>query len=250
MAGSNYVAYNLAQTRTDAEKLQARNNIGAAGLSSLAESFESRAPSYNWSANEVCTYGGKLWMFDSNHSGAWTGADAYEINIFELINNTILYKQPKEYFNDWIDISDEFTYKNNFRGWRGGSAETLKVEYSKEGRLIQFGAIHFIKTTATSQNDWNIFLKYDGDRFYTMDSPSTPGVSRAITVFFGYPIGIRSCVASLFNGLDSNGSTMGGFALVQYIQGGFAMKPSINYSSSTFRGVELSETYWNVTPKP
>ena len=85
MAGSNYVAYNLAQTRTDSEKLQARNNIGAAALASLAASFESRAPSYAWSANEVCTYGGALWQFDANHSGAWTGADAHETNIMEVL---------------------------------------------------------------------------------------------------------------------------------------------------------------------
>ena len=87
MAGSNYVAYNLAQARSDSEKLQARNNIGAAGLSSLAASFDSRAPSYNWSAGEVCTYGGKLWMFDANHSGAWTGADAHELTIADVIKN-------------------------------------------------------------------------------------------------------------------------------------------------------------------
>lgn len=85
MAGSNYVAYNLAQTRSDSEQAQARQNIGAAALASLAAAFESRAPSYAWSAGEVCTYGGKLWMFDSNHSGAWTGADAHEVNVDTLI---------------------------------------------------------------------------------------------------------------------------------------------------------------------
>ena len=85
MAGSNYVAYNLAQARSDSEQAQARNNIGAAGLSSLAASFESRAPSYVWNAGEVCTYGGALWQFDSDHSGAWTGADAHEVNVETLI---------------------------------------------------------------------------------------------------------------------------------------------------------------------
>ena len=85
MAGSNFVAYNLAQSRSDSEKLQGRNNIGAAGLSSLAASFDSRAPSYNWSAGEVCTYGGALWQFDSDHSGAWTGADAHEVTIMEVL---------------------------------------------------------------------------------------------------------------------------------------------------------------------
>lgn len=85
MAGSNYVAYNIPQSRSDSEQLQARNNIGAAALASLAASFESRAPGYAWNAGEVCTYGGKLWMFDSNHSGDWTGADAHEVDVNTLI---------------------------------------------------------------------------------------------------------------------------------------------------------------------
>lgn len=85
MPDQNKVAFNLPQSKSDEEKQQARQNIGAAGLSSLAESFESRAPSYNWSANEVCTYGGALWQFDSDHSGAWTGADAHEVTIMEVL---------------------------------------------------------------------------------------------------------------------------------------------------------------------
>lgn len=79
------VLWNMQQTLTDPQKLQGRNNIGAAALASLAASFESRAPSYVWSAGEVCTYGGALWQFDANHSGAWTGADAHEVTILEVL---------------------------------------------------------------------------------------------------------------------------------------------------------------------
>ena len=83
MAGSNYVAYNLAQTRTDAEKLQARNNIGAAALLSLAPAF-STSTAYN--ENDVVTYNGALYIFDTPHSaGAWTGTDAHETNIMEVL---------------------------------------------------------------------------------------------------------------------------------------------------------------------
>lgn len=85
MSTSNYVACNIAQSKSSAEQAQGRNNIGAAALASLAASFESRAPSYNWSAGEVCTYGGALWQFDSDHSGAWTGADAHEVSVETLI---------------------------------------------------------------------------------------------------------------------------------------------------------------------
>lgn len=118
MAGSNYVAYNLAQARSDSEKLQARNNIGAAGLSSLAASFESRAPSYNWSAREVCTYGGALWQFDADHSGAWTGADAHEVTILEVLSTmsnekpTTILSAPIYIGGDPTDLNI-YTYANN-----------------------------------------------------------------------------------------------------------------------------------------
>jgi hypothetical protein len=82
---AQWVVWNGEQGLADSEKLQGRNNIGAAALASLAASFESRAPSYVWSAGEVCTYGGALWMFDANHSGAWTGADAHEVKVETLI---------------------------------------------------------------------------------------------------------------------------------------------------------------------
>lgn len=79
------VVWNMPQELDDSEQLQARQNMGAAALVSLAASFESRAPNYNWSANEVCTYAGKLWMFDRNHSGSWDAADVHEVNIETLI---------------------------------------------------------------------------------------------------------------------------------------------------------------------
>lgn len=121
MAGSNYVAYNLAQSRSDSEKLQARNNIGAAGLSSLAASFESRAPSYVWSVGEVCTYGGKLWQFDSNHSGPWTGADAHEVTILEVLMSSS--EKPTTILSAPIYI--------------GGDPSDLEIyEYANAGRAV------------------------------------------------------------------------------------------------------------------
>lgn len=121
MAGSNYVAYNLAQARSDSEQAQARNNIGAAGLSSLAASFESRAPSYNWSAGEVCTYGGALWQFDANHSGAWAEADAHEVTILEVLMSSS--EKPTTILSAPIYI--------------GGDPSDLEIyEYDNAGRAV------------------------------------------------------------------------------------------------------------------
>jgi hypothetical protein len=113
------VLWNMPQGLDGTEKLQARNNIGAAALASLAAPFESRAPSYAWSAGEVCTYGGALWMFDINHSGAWTGADAHEVTILEVLANmsekpTTILSAPIYIGGDPTDL-DIYTYANNAR---------------------------------------------------------------------------------------------------------------------------------------
>lgn len=121
MAGSNYVAYNLAQVRSDSEQAQARNNIGAAALASLAASFESRAPSYVWSAGEVCTHGGALWQFDNDHSGPWTGADAHEVTILEVLST--MSEKPTTILSAPIYI--------------GGDPSDLEIyEYANAGRAV------------------------------------------------------------------------------------------------------------------
>ena len=117
------VLWNMPQTLTDPQKLQGRKNIGAAGLSSLAASFESRAPSYNWSANEVCTYGGALWQFDANHSGAWTGADAHEVTILEVLSTMSSSEKPTTILSAPIYI--------------GGDPSDLEIyEYANAGRAV------------------------------------------------------------------------------------------------------------------
>ena len=145
MAGSNYVACNIAQSKSSAEQAQARNNIGAAGLSSLAASFDSRAPSYNWSAGEVCTYVGKLWQFDSDHNGAlyifdsahaagaWTGADAHEVTILEVLSTMSSSEKPTTILSAPIYVGGDptdlniYTYANN--------ARTASVTFSDRCKL-------------------------------------------------------------------------------------------------------------------
>lgn len=123
MAGSNYVACNIAQSKSSAEQAQGRNNIGAAALASLAASFESRAPSYNWNAGEVCTYGGALWQFDANHSGAWTGADAHEVTILEVLSTMSSSEKPTTILSAPIYI--------------GGDPTDLNIyEYDNAGRAV------------------------------------------------------------------------------------------------------------------
>ena len=79
------VVWNMPQELDDSEQLQARQNIGAAALVSLAPAFESRAPDYVWEKDEVCTYGGKLWQFTRDHNASWIGTDVREITLMEVI---------------------------------------------------------------------------------------------------------------------------------------------------------------------
>lgn len=155
----------------------------------------------------------------------------------------ILYKSPLDYFDDWKDITSDFSNVGNFRPYRNGSVETISIIYSRKAGLIRFNSgFHSVSTTSLVQNNWNNFFKYDGNEFLKFP----------INVFFGYPLGNRAATAQIFPGLNSNGNVIDGFGLVQVTgdtnESFFSLKPSINYSSNNFRGIELSGTYWNVIP--
>ena len=163
MAGSNYVAYNLAQSRDESEKLQGRNNIGAAGLASLAASFESRAPSYNWSAGEVCTYGGKLWQFDSDHSGAWTGADAHEIDVASILKSQIVN------LTNWVDITSKL-------GTMDAGVQDGRVVILYNKALEQVDVSFWALFSSSSSNTRKIFnFKQDIPALGTGSEQQTPG---------------------------------------------------------------------------
>ena len=130
MAGSNYVAYNLAQTRTDAEKLQARNNIGAAALASLAPAF-STSTAYN--EGDVVTYNGKLYVFTADKAaGAWDDTKANETTIWEVLQMaadkpTTIVSGP--IMKDSSGTGKElYTYANN--------ARTASVTLSQDQNMV------------------------------------------------------------------------------------------------------------------
>lgn len=181
MASNNKVCVNIDQTDpehggfTDAEKLQARKNTGAAGVLSLAPSFESRAPNYKWDAEEVCAYGGGVWQFDANHSGAWTGADAHEISIIDLLRNQFdveLHENVLDYSDDWIDISNEFTLFSGCSVYTAndvmGNVSDLHIKFSAKRKWVYFDCAvtaRLLRDTKIEKSDsWVPFLRYDGNR--------------------------------------------------------------------------------------
>lgn len=180
------VLWNMPQTITDPQQAQGRNNIGAAALASLAASFESRAPSYNWSANEVCTYGGKLWMFDANHSGPWTGADAHETNLMEVLamateKPTSIVSGPIMKDNT-LTGKELYTYTNNART----ASVTLSQDYNMFF-LLKSGPLANVTTQQTFKPNTN--LKIKRARLVTPGSEgvaSANGYNAAIIYFTPY----------------------------------------------------------------
>ena len=70
------VLWNTQQTLADAQKLQARNNIGAASLLSQAPEFSTNTV---YRQGERVTYDGKVFIFRMSHAaGPWTGSDVIE----------------------------------------------------------------------------------------------------------------------------------------------------------------------------
>ena len=105
------VKYTL-QTKNDNEKLQARLNIGAAALLSLAPAF-SDSTSYN--EGDVVIYNGKLYIFDSAHpAGTWTGNDIHETNIMEVLAMAVSTTEKKRY-TLMAPTSAEYSFNNETR---------------------------------------------------------------------------------------------------------------------------------------
>lgn len=119
MTPINKVLTNIEQNLSEEEKATARANSGAAALASLAASFESRAPNYNWAKDEVCTYNGALWIFDRDHTGAWDSADVHEGTLMEVVSTmSIISEKPTTILSAPIYIGgdptdlDIYTYAN------------------------------------------------------------------------------------------------------------------------------------------
>lgn len=119
------IVWTMPQVLSDAEQLQARQNMGAAALVSLAASFESRSPNYDWGAGEVCTYAGKLWMFDRNHSGSWDAADVHETNILEVLSTMSSNERPTTVLSAPIYIGGDPTDLNIYEYQNAGSNQVI-----------------------------------------------------------------------------------------------------------------------------
>ena len=111
------VLWNMPQGLNSSEQAQARNNIGAAALLSLAPAFST---STAYTARNVVTYNGALYVFTADKAaGAWDGTKATETTIWEVLQMaeekpTTILSAPIYIGGDPTDL-DIYTYTNNAR---------------------------------------------------------------------------------------------------------------------------------------
>lgn len=184
MSTSNYVACNIAQSKSSAEQAQGRNNIGAAALASLAPAF---SMSTAYKQDDVVTYNGALYIFDSAHAaGAWTGADAHETNIMEVLamateKPTSIVSGPIMKDNT-LTGKELYTYTNNART----ASVTLSQDYNMFF-LLKSGPLANVTTQQTFKPNTN--LKIKRARLVTPGSEgvaSANGYNAAIIYFTPY----------------------------------------------------------------
>lgn len=139
----NKVCFNIVQSKTDAEKKQARQNIGAAALLSLAPAFNT-STAYN--ENDVVTYNGALYVFTADKAaGAWDGTKANETTIWEVLQMasekpTTIVSGP--IMKDSSGTGKElYTYTNNARTATVTlSQDQNMVLLTKTGTLAEYAA--------------------------------------------------------------------------------------------------------------
>ena len=124
------VLWNMAQTITDLQKLQARQNIGAAALLSLAPAFST---STAYTAGDVVTYNGSLYVFTAEKAvGAWDDTKVNKTTIWEVLQMasekpTTIVSGP--IMKDSSGTGKElYTYANN--------ARTASVTLSQDQNMV------------------------------------------------------------------------------------------------------------------
>ena len=103
----------MAQTITDLQKLQARLNIGAAALLSLAPAFST---STAYTAGDVVTYNGSLYVFTAEKAaGAWDDTKVNETTIWEVLQMAGGNEKKKFVLLGTIGGTCEYTFTNAAR---------------------------------------------------------------------------------------------------------------------------------------
>lgn len=158
--------------------------------------------------------------------------------------------------SDYVDITSEWTFLNNFRlqynGSIPGAGNAMTILYSRALSLVRFLGSMRINRTTVLENNWNTLLRYDGNRFYTTKDTDDPAFHPKIgeTVTIGSQIlvpasnesgtSIKALCKLAYTGSPTSPDGIG--LSVQYIAGD--ARPSSVY------GVILTDLVLRVTNKP
>ena len=156
---------------------------------------------------------------------------------------------------DWIDITNEWEFINDFRlsylGESPGDANAMTILYSPKFNFVKFtGTLRINRNTSTIGQDWAVFLHYNGNRFYTTKDTTENNLVPKIGV--QPPIGNMMFVP----GTGSDGTTMRSLLKLGYIGDpsqpkryqGLAFQLLYNYSGSVYGGI-ASNLVLKVFPK-
>ena len=157
--------------------------------------------------NQLEVKSGKGLTFDNNNN--------LKVSVGEGIYLDSNGKLTTELPDDWIDITNEWVFINNFRlqynGEFPGFGNEMTVWYSKIRKLVKFtGSMRVNKSSSFSDSEWHVFMQYIGNRFY--DSYNAPNVSLAPKIYPTQIGGITSVPAT-----SSSGRTLNALMKLSYI---------------------------------
>ena len=151
------------------------------------------------SDNQLEVKSGKGLTFDNNNN--------LKVSVGKGINFDSNGKLTTELPDDWIEITNEWVFVNNFRlqynGDLPGYGNEMTIWYSKIRKLVKFTGTMRVNTPSSfSNSEWHVFMQYTGNRFYT--TYNAPNVSLAPKVYPTQIGGITSVPATRSTGVTLN----------------------------------------------
>lgn len=156
---------------------------------------------------------------------------------------------------DWIDITDEWEFINGFRlsylGNFPGDGNAMTILYSPTFHYVKFtGTMRVNRTSDVSDDVWKVFLRYNGNRFYTSDDT----VENHLMPQLGY---VPTIGAQVFiPGTNAEGTSTRSILKLAYVgaptastnENGLGIKIVYNHSGSVY-GCICTSLVMKVVPK-
>lgn len=231
-------------------------------VTDLGKIGDSIAPAYTSltfpiAEGTLCMYARRLYTCSASGgipaSEDWTAAHWTQTNVAEIIGNVdkSLFVFNTDAITDWIDITNEFVFLNDFRAYyHDTTILQFKPMYSPSANLLKFfGEMRINRTSEVTTNPtWTVMIKYVGNRFYT--NKNAPTLDTRPTLYPFAPVGglLTTPVT------DDAGVTKTGLAKMawigsndsEYNDEGIGMQ--IIFANNPVYGTLLTNLIYKVTP--